>query len=197
MTMARAPVFLAPDAAIGVTAVRRVEDKQLVGFFMGLDEDGLWRWIDTVCDPLECEYAVLDRLILTWPGKTPPLPLPDDFFNHDAEDEDAGFHNMVTGEPTDDDLAEAEWIPFARGNIYFAKAGTRLKIGFAKNVDTRIKALQTGCPDRIEVLGTMPGDRREEQAYHRQFAHLREVGEWFRLEGDLIDFVTEVLSCPQ
>lgn len=65
-----------------------------------------------------------------------------------------------------------------------------VKIGYtAKHPSSRLKALQTGCPVPLSILGFMEGDPELEAKLHRTFAPLRLHGEWFRMEGKLVGFV--------
>lgn len=79
--------------------------------------------------------------------------------------------------------------------VYFIEAvGAGLvKIGFTDGDPTdRLKQLQTGCPHPLRLKGAVQGDARREKAYHAQFAHLREGGEWFRLTTELEVFIVAV-----
>lgn len=61
-------------------------------------------------------------------------------------------------------------------------AGTgRIKIGATQNITSRVRALRTGCPGKIEVLFLVDGGQKEERALHRKFKSLRVDGtrEWF------------------
>lgn len=72
--------------------------------------------------------------------------------------------------------------------IYFIKAGTRrlVKIGYSKSHPmARLKALQTGSVDRLELIGMLDGEPRDEAEWHRRFKHLRVTGEWFRWTPEL------------
>lgn len=75
--------------------------------------------------------------------------------------------------------------PRSSGWIYFIQAGDFVKIGFATDVDKRLKALETGSPVDLVVLSTERGTMEDEAYYHRKFADLRARGEWFRY-GDAI-----------
>ena len=83
----------------------------------------------------------------------------------------------IVGESPDPDL------PRPRVDVvYYLRWGDRVKIG------------TTGAPRRRlaevwhhELLAFERGDRELERARHRQFAHLREGGEWFRADGELLD----------
>lgn len=81
------------------------------------------------------------------------------------------------------------------GLVYIIRAGERVKIGWcAGNVEKRRSELQTGCPDRLEVVVVFPGSRAEEADCHRRFTRDRcdEGGqEWFRLSDDIQEFIVE------
>ena len=66
------------------------------------------------------------------------------------------------------------------------------KIGHSANmpgVFRRIKALQTGNPHEIFLLGTAEGGFKVESKIHRQHTakRVRHNGEWFRLSQDDVD----------
>lgn len=66
-----------------------------------------------------------------------------------------------------------------------------VKIGRTRGTpDIRFLAIQTVCPVPLAKLGVIPGATAERDL-HRRFAHLREHGEWFRPEPDLLAFIAE------
>lgn len=66
---------------------------------------------------------------------------------------------------------------------------TKCKIGFSKDPEKRLKALQTGNPEKLEVLATYPAGRIEEIKYHRMFAYLKLNGEWFSFSPQIAELV--------
>jgi len=62
------------------------------------------------------------------------------------------------------------------------------KIGYTSYDDTagRIRALQTACPCKLEVVATIAGDEAIEREYHRRFWQYRTNGgdEWFEIPTD-------------
>ncbi len=55
-----------------------------------------------------------------------------------------------------------------------------IKIGYtATDAAKRMAQLQTGQPDRIKLLGTMPGTMDDEKSIHRELSEYRVNGEWF------------------
>lgn len=81
-------------------------------------------------------------------------------------------------------------VPETAG-VYIVRAGDRVKIGKAINVRNRLDSLQTSAPHKLELLVVLPGGLPEEAILHKRFAHLRVVGEWFRFDGELVEFVVE------
>ena len=69
-----------------------------------------------------------------------------------------------------------------------------IKIGKAKDVYKRMKSLQTGTPaylKLIKVIDAKAGKEAKEieQSLHQQFEHLRLLGEWFKFNDELQEFV--------
>jgi hypothetical protein len=81
--------------------------------------------------------------------------------------------------------------------IYFIHdpISRRVKIGVAGDPYGRLRALQTGNPNRLTMLGIIPGGLSEESALHRRFADYRgSIGEWFRGEEGLLIEVQNILA---
>jgi hypothetical protein len=81
--------------------------------------------------------------------------------------------------------------------VYFIEApGSGLiKIGVADDVASRFRALQLQCADTLTLVGSLVCRERGalERRLHKQFAHLRSHGEWFRPGPDLVDFIGRVV----
>lgn len=99
-------------------------------------------------------------------------------------------------------LADAMWkkgrknyrgSPQKTGYVYFARAeGMDLvKVGYARHPASRLETLQTGSPVELYIWATVPGDIALEKELHKQFAHLRSHGEWFRLSFEIDKFLME------
>lgn len=73
--------------------------------------------------------------------------------------------------------------------VYFAQAGDRIKIGWSKNVATRVAQLQTGNAAPIKLLGVVPGGRAKEREIHDLFASVRVGGEWFTATTELLAYI--------
>ena len=54
---------------------------------------------------------------------------------------------------------------------------SKCKIGLSKDPEKRVRQLQTGNPDRIVLVGQVPGGRKLEKAFH-------DMVDPFRLEGE-------------
>lgn len=77
----------------------------------------------------------------------------------------------------------------ATGVVYFADDGQFIKIGFTKNTKGRASQLQTGSSRNVHIIATRSGTMQDERKLHRQFAHLRHRGEWFRKERELLAYI--------
>jgi hypothetical protein len=78
--------------------------------------------------------------------------------------------------------------------IYFIQDEERLsiKIGHAEGeVAERLRALQTGNPAPLVLLGCVEGNKADEAGLHGRFAGARERNEWFRPVPSLIRFLME------
>lgn len=58
------------------------------------------------------------------------------------------------------------------------------KIGFTNNLETRLRAIQTGNPEKIQIHYSIEFDtekemRIAEKKIHRILSHRRKKGEWF------------------
>lgn len=71
--------------------------------------------------------------------------------------------------------------------VYFIAAYRGLiKIGVAKDVQARLRALQTGSGVALTLLATVPGSYALERHYHQRFASRRRHGEWFARHPSLM-----------
>ena len=60
-----------------------------------------------------------------------------------------------------------------------------VKIGVAKEPRKRLKELQTGNPEKLELTHVWGGLAKSEAHFHNFFGRFREHGEWFRKNGTL------------
>jgi hypothetical protein len=72
-----------------------------------------------------------------------------------------------------------------------------IKIGRAKDLAKRMKALQTSSPallrliKSVQVEGTKEAHELE-QSLHKQFSEIRLAGEWFKAEISLLDYISQL-----
>lgn len=84
-----------------------------------------------------------------------------------------------------------------KGNIYFIHAPVvnRVKIGFATNVHSRFKALNSVSPVELKLLGFLPNKTMEDERFlHVVFDDYREKHEWFALSNEIKEFLEEELD---
>lgn len=96
----------------------------------------------------------------------------------------AEIEHIKTGVMNVDALPETR-----QPSVYFVRYRDRVKIGYSIDPMTRIKAHPFD-----EILAIVPGDRTAEKQAHAAFAHLRENGEWFRAEDDLLEFARGIAN---
>jgi hypothetical protein len=77
--------------------------------------------------------------------------------------------------------------------IYFVQTADNqfVKVGKADDVAKRMSGLQTGHPQKLKLLATMPGSHDEERAIHQRFSHLRTSGEWFHSTPEIVTFAVK------
>ncbi|MET9896658.1 GIY-YIG nuclease family protein [Streptomyces sp. NPDC006465] len=101
------------------------------------------------------------------------------------------FHSPIDVEQTP--------VPEAGGDAEVYMVGTFegsvVKIGTSTNLSSRLKALQSGFPLRLEILWHRRGGWALEQYLHEQFADLRQEGEWFDFaDQDPVDAVVRAVA---
>lgn len=80
--------------------------------------------------------------------------------------------------------------PSARGTVYFVYGGGLLKIGFASDLDHRLKTLRNGCPVPLHLVAFIAsGSTVLEKQLHKKFWQAREHGEWFRITNAISLFL--------
>lgn len=87
--------------------------------------------------------------------------------------------------------------------VYFIRAGKRVKIGRSMNPEKRLASIKGGhgctIPMNLDtglarIVATEPGGRERERELHNQFAHLRNVGEWFWGAPDLTSYIKSIAA---
>lgn len=77
--------------------------------------------------------------------------------------------------------------------VYLIKESFRglVKIGIATNLRSRLSALQTSCPQELDIIGYIDAKKPRvlERELHKRYAHLHHRGEWFSLSNDDIDTI--------
>ncbi len=86
--------------------------------------------------------------------------------------------------------------------VYFIRADIQptpmVKIGHTTvDVHKRLNALQLGSPVELVMLGWVEALRQLEVDLHLKFKHLHSHREWFRLEADLIEEISSLLSAGE
>jgi hypothetical protein len=80
--------------------------------------------------------------------------------------------------------------------LYVARAGDHYKIGIADRVEPRLRQLQQGCPQRIELCQSWKSKEaaKHERFLHRHFSGKCSSGEWFSLGDSDISFICKYME---
>lgn len=83
--------------------------------------------------------------------------------------------------------------------IYLIKAQEiyLYKIGITKNVDRRLKQLQTGCPFKLEVVEVYEANNfvtKIENILHRSFSCYQKSSDLYDLQGEWFDLPNSIIS---
>jgi hypothetical protein len=81
----------------------------------------------------------------------------------------------IAGDPLKDD----------EGYAYFVGFNQYVKIGFTKDIISRIKGIQTSCPEKLIYYGSFVADSTTERNYHKKFDRYRLNGEWFHFGKEI------------
>lgn len=80
--------------------------------------------------------------------------------------------------------------------VYFIQGhlSKRVKIGSTNDPHSRLKTLQTGSPEKLRLIGTIPccnssEARSREQELHTTFKRVGVHGEWFDYDDEIIDYL--------
>ncbi len=77
--------------------------------------------------------------------------------------------------------------------VYFFRAieSGKIKIGVTTCVLSRLSKVSTDCPEPVEILGVIAGGADLEGKLHQAFEKYHHIGEWFRGEPLLLEFIAE------
>ncbi|MDG3012161.1 GIY-YIG nuclease family protein [Rhodococcus sp. D2-41] len=80
---------------------------------------------------------------------------------------------------------------YSAGEVYYARIGDRIKIGYSKDVRRRMRAY----PPDTQLLAVHPGSKDTERQMHHRFAHcLADGREWFTPDTSLADHIESVVA---
>jgi DNA-binding XRE family transcriptional regulator len=85
----------------------------------------------------------------------------------------------------------------AQGFIYAIRSAGHVKIGWSSNPRYRVSQVRVHCPFPCELVGFYPGSMADEAALHVQFAAYRRSGEWFDLQGPVLEWMQGVTLPPR
>ena len=78
------------------------------------------------------------------------------------------------------------------GFIYFIQNESgNIKIGWAIDPLARLKILQTGSSDILNLIGCIRGTIKDEKNYHKIFKSYKFHNEWFFSDNNLLKYIEE------
>lgn len=82
--------------------------------------------------------------------------------------------------------------------VYFVRSieTDRIKVGYTYgSVNKRLCTMQTGSPEKLELLLSVPNAGRYEESWiHRRFKETRIHGEWFKMDEEMKIFIRAIKS---
>lgn len=105
---------------------------------------------------------------------------------------------VVMSEPSNENaplIPSIPKVPTDNGWVYFIRAVQtgRIKIGFSLDPSRRLRELEFGCPEDLELITQIPGSFFRERGLHKRFAVHRARGEWFEPAPELLDYIKEIV----
>jgi hypothetical protein len=84
------------------------------------------------------------------------------------------------------------------GSVYFMQSDFdgdfAVKIGRATSPSGRLNSIQSGNPNKIEMLAFINCDMRAEAIFHKHFAGAKIRGEWFALTDEVETFIDKLVD---
>lgn len=78
--------------------------------------------------------------------------------------------------------------------VYIIGYGEYIKIGISRDIGARIATIQIGFPEKLHLYAVLDGWVREERQLHRRFSKYSTNGEWFKVEGELAEWLKRLPS---
>jgi hypothetical protein len=78
------------------------------------------------------------------------------------------------------------------GRIYFISNGAAIKIGFAKDVEARMRDLQVANHMPLLLMGSIAAPQSDERQFHDRLEPHRLLGEWFTMHPNVYDLIAEL-----
>lgn len=75
------------------------------------------------------------------------------------------------------------------GLVYFFEMADRVKIGWSRDPEKRLRQIQTSAPEPVYYTASFYGTRQTEAEIHERFARERLQGEWFHLSPRVSAFI--------
>ena len=89
------------------------------------------------------------------------------------------------------EIKKTEYAETEGDKVYFISTldESTIKIGYTKNISSRLSALQTGSPVKLILKGWLYGSSVDEKNLHSKFKKFRLHGEWFDFKKDIKKYI--------
>jgi hypothetical protein len=164
-----------------------------VGAYTRPDSPWWWLWLKTAPRGQQKERTTV-RVGTTVAQRRDSRRIAEDFYHHRMNElaRAAFAHVQTHGTRKPTVLKPLRRSPDGWCYVYIIQQADLVKIGRAVDVNKRLKTLEIGNPGGFQVLATIPAHAAIEGAIQARFKHLRERGEWFRLDPDLAAFIARL-----
>jgi hypothetical protein len=111
-----------------------------------------------------------------------------------------GFAELTAAQMLMNGPRELSTFPELGPFIYYIQCGAFIKIGTSINPESRCNQLERGGKAKRpsiwvgnpRLIAYLPGNVSRERELHREFASIRDEGEWFLMNEELIDHVADI-----
>lgn len=83
---------------------------------------------------------------------------------------------------------------YARGYVYLVETEDFVKVGFTRNLVSRLAQINTCTPHSVRLIHSFPGTIRDEQEIHTHLGDHRHKLEWFRKTEEVMGYIDRLAS---
>ena len=81
---------------------------------------------------------------------------------------------------------------YGKGIVYIVETEDFIKVGFTRNLASRLAQINTCTPHQVKLVHSFPGTIQDEQQIHRALGDSRHKLEWFRKTESVLAYVEQL-----